>query len=400
MSQQRQATSEQPEPGGLSTPVGPSTPEIAVDRDAEVPLELQLGWSLSARIRDGTFAPGQRLPGLREMAEASGLNINTVRAVYQRLEQRGLIQSLQGSGTFVATTPAEHAAVAAIVADAAARPTLRGSIHARSPPPCMSPPRPPARGRAHAASPRRRARRGFRATERAARSDRRARARDRRDRSRISRRGADAGDGPPRSRSHPAQRRAGSSRCARDSCAGWQPCRQRSTGARPSRRYGPTPRRSPSNESPHAHTRARTHTWAPKMNTMTATKRCPRRTLRPPSEAGARARPGARRPPEALDVQRQAQLDVQRPFNSRTAPDSPGRARAGADGARARFGQDACDRRVGDPVAARRSTADRAGEDGREHCSVGAFVLERAAQFPGLTSPRSGVSRRETGPWP
>ncbi len=84
-----------------------------------MPLGLQLGWSLSARIRDGTLAPGQRLPGLREMAEASGLNINTVRAVYQRLEQRGLIQSLQGSGTFVAATPGEHAAVAAIAADAA-----------------------------------------------------------------------------------------------------------------------------------------------------------------------------------------------------------------------------------------------------------------------------------------
>ncbi len=106
MSEQRQATSEQRQPAGPSTPAGSSTLGIAVDRDAEVPLGLQLGWSLSARIRDGTFVPGQRLPGLREMAEASGLNINTVRAVYQRLEQRGLIQSLQGSGTFVATTPA------------------------------------------------------------------------------------------------------------------------------------------------------------------------------------------------------------------------------------------------------------------------------------------------------
>ncbi|HTZ65405.1 MAG TPA: GntR family transcriptional regulator [Solirubrobacteraceae bacterium] len=100
-------------------PAGPSTLGIAVDRDAEVPLGLQLGWSLSARIRDGTLAPGQRLPGLREMAEASGLNVNTVRAVYQRLEQRGLIQSLQGSGTFVAATPGDHAAAAAIAADAA-----------------------------------------------------------------------------------------------------------------------------------------------------------------------------------------------------------------------------------------------------------------------------------------
>ncbi len=91
----------------------------AIDRDAEVPIGLQLGWALSARIYDGEFRPGQRLPGLRELAEASGLNVNTVRAVYQRLEQRGLIESQQGSGTFVTSTPRRRSAVGAIVADAA-----------------------------------------------------------------------------------------------------------------------------------------------------------------------------------------------------------------------------------------------------------------------------------------
>jgi GntR family transcriptional regulator len=74
---------------------------------------------LSARIYDGELLPGQRLPGLRELAEASGLNVNTVRAVYQRLEQRGLIESQQGSGTFVASTPRRPSAVGTIVADAA-----------------------------------------------------------------------------------------------------------------------------------------------------------------------------------------------------------------------------------------------------------------------------------------
>src|SRR3981081_805334 len=54
-----------------------------------------------------------------EMAEASGLNVNTVRAVYQRLEQRGLIESQQGSGTFVASTPPRPWAVGTIAADAA-----------------------------------------------------------------------------------------------------------------------------------------------------------------------------------------------------------------------------------------------------------------------------------------
>jgi DNA-binding transcriptional regulator YhcF (GntR family) len=91
----------------------------AIDRDADVPIGLQLGWALCARIHDGRFKPGQRLPGLREMAEASSLNVNTVRAVYQRLEQKGLIESQQGSGTFVASTPQRPSAVATIAADAA-----------------------------------------------------------------------------------------------------------------------------------------------------------------------------------------------------------------------------------------------------------------------------------------
>jgi DNA-binding transcriptional regulator YhcF (GntR family) len=91
----------------------------AIDRDAEVPIGLQLGWALCARIHDGEFRPGQRLPGLREMAQASGLNVNTVRAVYQRLEQRGLLESRQGSGTFVASTLPRPSAIGTIAADAA-----------------------------------------------------------------------------------------------------------------------------------------------------------------------------------------------------------------------------------------------------------------------------------------
>jgi DNA-binding transcriptional regulator YhcF (GntR family) len=93
--------------------------DIAIDRDAEVPVGLQLDWALCARIRDGRFRPGQRLPGLREMAQESGLNVNTVRAVYQRLEQKGLVESQQGSGTFVAHTPHHPSAVTMIAADAA-----------------------------------------------------------------------------------------------------------------------------------------------------------------------------------------------------------------------------------------------------------------------------------------
>jgi GntR family transcriptional regulator len=98
------------EPGGLDG--------LVLDRDAEVPIGVQLAWALRARIRDGRFTPGQRLPALRDLAEALGVNANTVRAVYQRLEHEGIIDSRQGRGTFVADAPLGPSAVGAIVANA------------------------------------------------------------------------------------------------------------------------------------------------------------------------------------------------------------------------------------------------------------------------------------------
>lgn len=92
---------------------------IRIDRQAEVPIGVQLTWALRARIRDGRLSPGNRLPGLRDLAEALGVNANTVRSVYQRLEQEGVIDSQQGSGTFVTSTPGGSVAVETIAANAA-----------------------------------------------------------------------------------------------------------------------------------------------------------------------------------------------------------------------------------------------------------------------------------------
>jgi GntR family transcriptional regulator len=93
--------------------------DLKIDRDGEIPIGVQLAWALRARIGDGRLDPGQRLPGLRELAEMLGINANTARTVYQRLEQEGLIDSRQGTGTFVASIPPEPSAVGQIAADAA-----------------------------------------------------------------------------------------------------------------------------------------------------------------------------------------------------------------------------------------------------------------------------------------
>ncbi|HWX86555.1 MAG TPA: GntR family transcriptional regulator [Solirubrobacteraceae bacterium] len=93
--------------------------DLKIDRNGEIPIGVQLAWALRARIGDKRLAPGQRLPGLRELGEMLGINANTARAVYQRLEQEGLIDSRQGTGTFVAQVTQEPSAVGQIAADAA-----------------------------------------------------------------------------------------------------------------------------------------------------------------------------------------------------------------------------------------------------------------------------------------
>lgn len=75
---------------------------FALDPDRDVPLGVQLSWRLRALIVTGRLAAGEPLPSLRRVAGWAGVNVNTVRSVYDSLEAEGLIRSEQGRGTFVA----------------------------------------------------------------------------------------------------------------------------------------------------------------------------------------------------------------------------------------------------------------------------------------------------------
>jgi DNA-binding transcriptional regulator YhcF (GntR family) len=75
---------------------------LHVNRDGDVPVGTQLAWQIQALITGGRLQPGEQLPSVRRLAEVAGVNVNTVRSVYGRLENEGLVSSEQGRGTFVA----------------------------------------------------------------------------------------------------------------------------------------------------------------------------------------------------------------------------------------------------------------------------------------------------------
>jgi DNA-binding FadR family transcriptional regulator len=62
---------------------------------ARIERQLTLG------ILNGTYAPGSRLPTVRELAASFGVNQATIQRVVARLETRGLVRARQGSGLAV-----------------------------------------------------------------------------------------------------------------------------------------------------------------------------------------------------------------------------------------------------------------------------------------------------------
>jgi DNA-binding transcriptional regulator YhcF (GntR family) len=92
-----------------------------VDPNDELPVGLQLSWRLRALIRTGELGAGERLPSFRRLAEWAGVNVGTVRAVYESLERDGLVVTRHGQGTFVAEGVEASAQLEGIAADALRR---------------------------------------------------------------------------------------------------------------------------------------------------------------------------------------------------------------------------------------------------------------------------------------
>jgi GntR family transcriptional regulator len=82
-----------------------------LDMQSGVPLYRQLIDQVQAAIAGGLLVPGDQLPTVRQVAVDLEINPNTVMRAYREMEIRGILDTQQGTGTFVAQQTIDRDAI-------------------------------------------------------------------------------------------------------------------------------------------------------------------------------------------------------------------------------------------------------------------------------------------------
>ena len=85
--------------------------EFQLDLKSGVPFYRQIVDQIRYGIASKRLLPGEQLPTVRDLAVRLEINPNTVRKAYSELEILGVLDTQQGTGTFVAVKEIEIADV-------------------------------------------------------------------------------------------------------------------------------------------------------------------------------------------------------------------------------------------------------------------------------------------------
>src|SRR5512146_1995539 len=84
-----------------------STVPFRLDPGSGVPLYRQVIDQVLLAVGDGRLAPGTQLPTVRQLAVDLAVNLNTIARAYREMEIRGIVETQQGTGTFIASRRVE-----------------------------------------------------------------------------------------------------------------------------------------------------------------------------------------------------------------------------------------------------------------------------------------------------
>src|SRR5882762_2999405 len=82
--------------------------EFKLDLHSGVPVYRQLIDQVRSGVASGSLEAGDQLPTVRQLAVDLAINPNTVMRAYRELELGGLLETHQGTGTFVAKKKLER----------------------------------------------------------------------------------------------------------------------------------------------------------------------------------------------------------------------------------------------------------------------------------------------------
>lgn len=78
---------------------------ISVDLTTHTPAYLQIISQVKQAIASGELKAGDQLPTVRQLAADLQINFNTVARAYRMLDEKGIISTQHGRGTFILDAP-------------------------------------------------------------------------------------------------------------------------------------------------------------------------------------------------------------------------------------------------------------------------------------------------------
>ena len=76
-----------------------------IDINLDVPIYQQLVDEIRTGVKKGDLKPGEKLPTVQELAGALSIAKGTIKRAYDELEHLGVLEKVQGRGTFICYQP-------------------------------------------------------------------------------------------------------------------------------------------------------------------------------------------------------------------------------------------------------------------------------------------------------
>ena len=78
--------------------------KIIISNSSSIPIYEQIKNAIISQIMNNELTEDEALPSIRSLAQDIRISVMTIKKAYDELEKEGYIKSIQGKGTFIASS--------------------------------------------------------------------------------------------------------------------------------------------------------------------------------------------------------------------------------------------------------------------------------------------------------